>query len=226
MLKKHTHHRFLLRSALAFAAMMLSAFCVQAEELSPKTIAESWTAYGKGAVRYQNRMLFMQEAPDSSGVMVVSTEAYSENITLRYELMPMNAASVCVAILSASDNGEGTTLTLPEDYDGGMGPWTRDIHNYFFAFHNAAHDRTPFAVRFPGGHPIGEYDKNVIRSGAFHNMEIVQRDGNLTLAVNGLTLFKGKASEPLRGGHIAFRIRGINGMAAACLIRNITITEE
>ncbi len=222
--KKNAFSILRILSFLAFA--ILSPLGLRAENIPTRTIAETWNTHGAGVVRHQNRMLFMQEAEDSSGVMVVSPEAFGENITLRYELMPMNAASVCVAMIAASDEGDGASLTLPEDYDGGMGPWVRSIQNYFFAFHNMAHDRTPFAVRFPDGKDIGEHEINVMRSGEFHTVEIVKNNGALSLSVNGTILFEGSDEAPLGKGHIAFRIRGINGLAAACLIRNVSITDE
>lgn len=86
-----------------------------AEEIPTKTIAETWTSYGMGVVRYQNRMLFLQEAEETKGVGVMSPEAYGENVVLRYEIMPITPASVCVAVLSASDKGDGKSLTFAED---------------------------------------------------------------------------------------------------------------
>lgn len=209
----------------SIAAVLLTGVTVSAEEISTETIANTWTSYGLGVVRYQNRMLFLQEAEDSKGVGVVSPEAYGQNIVLRYELMPMNPASVCVAVMSASDDTTGEALTIPEDYDGSIGLWMRDSHNYFFAFHNMAHDRTPFLVRSAGGGQIAEAEDNVMRAGVFHTVEVGRDGTKLWLSVDGQRLFEGEDPDPLGGGHVSFRIRGINGRAAACLIRNVSIAE-
>lgn len=211
---------------LNLATVLFLGTTVNAESIPTETIANTWNAHGEGVVRYQNRMLFMEEAEETSGVMVVSPEAYPANVTLRYELMPLNAASVCVAILSASDEGDGASLTLPDDYDGSMGVWVREIQNYFFAFHNMAHDRTPFLVRFPDGGQLAEHDENVIRNGEFHTIEVGRKDGKLWMSVNGKMLFEAEDAEPLGPGHLAFRIRGINGQTAACLIRNVSVERE
>lgn len=215
-------HRLTLGLALlgTSTAAQLSAATI---EITPETLHTEWAFHGMGSHAAQNRMFYMEEAEGSAGVMLVSPQAYQGDLTLRYELMPMNAASVCVVILHASDKGEAGSLTLPENYDGGMGHWIREVDNYFFAFHNAAHDRTPFAVRFPGGSPIGEFGANVIRSGEFHTIEIQRRGGTLSLSVNGKQLFQGTDPEPLDGGHLAFRIRGIPQLPAACLIRNVIL---
>ena len=188
-----------------------------------REIAETWSFHGAGLVRVQNRMLYMAEAEDSQGVMVVSPAVFGGDLIVRYEIMPLNPGSVSVVMLSASDAGKGETVTLPSDYDGGMGVWTRDIHNYFFAFHNAAHDRTPFAVRFPEGGSLGEHPVNVMRSGEFSAIEVGRRGGTLWLTINGKRLFEGRDPDPLPGGHIALRLRGIQGMPAAALIRKLTI---
>jgi len=211
--------------SMSVAAALLIGVTVSAEEISTETIADAWTSYGQGVVRYQNRMLFLQEAEDSKGVGVVSPEAYGENVVVRYELMPMNPASVCVAVLSASDDGESGKLTIPEGYDGNGGFWFREAHNYFFAFHNMAHDREPFVVRAGGGGQIAEADANVMQAGVFHTVEVGREGGKLWLSVDGKRLLEGEDADPLGGGHVGFRIRGINGQAAACLIRNVSITE-
>jgi hypothetical protein len=137
----------------------------------------------------------------------------------------MNPASVCVAVLSAS-NQDGGALKIPADYDGGLGLWTRDSDNYFFAFHNMAHDRTPFLVRFPVVGQLAEHEKNVMKAGVFYKVEVGREAGKLWMSVDGKKLFESEDADPLPGGHVGFRIRGINGMAAACLIRNVSIRKE
>jgi hypothetical protein len=179
-----------------------------------------------GVVRHQNRMLFLQETEESNGVGVMSPEAYGENVILRYEIMPMTPASVCVAILSASDKGDGQSLTYAEDYDGSMGMWSQSTQNYFFAFHNQAHDSKPFIRRFqPEFTQFALADENVMHAGKFYVVEVGRNGGKLWLEVDGVRLMEGEDPSPLGGGHIGFRIRGINGMIAACLIRNVSIEQ-
>lgn len=204
-------------------ASLLSS--LRAEAVSTEVIAETWSTYGQGVVRHQNRMLFLQEAEGSKGVGVMSPDAYGENVVLRFDVMPMNPASVCVAILSAS-NQKGGALVIPAGYDGSLGLWTRDTDNYFFAFHNMAHDRTPFLVRFPEGGQLAEHEKNVMQAGVFYRVEVGRAGGKLWMTVDGKKLFENNDAHPLAGGHAGFRIRGINGMAAACLIRNVSIEEK
>jgi hypothetical protein len=196
---------------------------VQAKPISPEELEENWNFYGQGSSAAQNRMFYMEEAKGSSGVMIVSPDAYEGDLIVRYELMPMSAASVCVAILFASDTGEATSLTLPKGYDGSMGHWINDVENYFLAFHNAAHDRTPFAVKFPSKESLGEYEENILRSGEFSTIEIGRQGETIWFSVNGKLLFKGEDPNPLKSGHLAFRIRGIPQQPASCLIRGLTV---
>ena len=196
---------------------------LHAESIPPTDLADKWSFYGEGLRAAQNRMFYMEENMDSKGVMVVSPESYTGDLTLRFEIMPMNAASVCVAMIFASDPGGSGGISIPEGYDGSMGLWTDKIANYFFAFHNAAHDRTPFLVKFPSKQELGSAEANVVRSGEFSKVEINRRGETLTFSINGQLLFEGKDSQPLKSGHIAFRLRGIPQQAASCLIRNVTI---
>ncbi|HKK17561.1 MAG TPA: hypothetical protein VJ952_02675 [Opitutales bacterium] len=198
---------------------------IHSRTIPTQDIAEKWQFYGKGAISFQNRMLYMEEAADSKGVMVVSPESFEGDLTLRYELMPMSAASVCVAVLYASDAGEATSLTLPEEYDGSMGHWINQLDNYFFAFHNMAHDRRPFGIRFSSKEALGEHPENVMRNGEFHSIEVGRKGGMLWLSIDGKRMFEGRDERPLKSGHIAFRIRGIPQQPASCLIRNVSVEQ-
>lgn len=206
---------------IVFSALScLSAF---ADQIPVEDLESKWSFYGTGSGKVERGMFYMKEARDSKGVMIVSPGAYDKNLTVRYEIMPMSAASVCVVILSASDSGEGKSLTLPAGYDGAMGHWIQHVRNYFFAFHNAAHNKTPFAIRFPEKKTIGQCEENLLKVGEFYNIEAGRHEERLWFKVNGELLFEGRDTNPLGAGHIAFRIRGLSEEPASCLIRNVSI---
>lgn len=211
------------RATLYLIAILQSFGPAFAENVPVDQLGTEWNFYGIGSRNIQSGMLYMEEAPESKGVMVVSPEPYSGDIVLRYEIMPMSAASVCVAMICASDLDNEGTLTIPDGYDGSMGLWIKEKDNYFFAFHNAAHNRPPFLKRFPANEKIGEYDHNVLHAGAFNTIEVRKEGATLSFSVNGKRLYQVKDSTPLDSGHIAFRIRGIPQQTASCLIRNIQI---
>ena len=191
-----------------------------------KSLETEWSFYGIGAHKAQSRLLYMEEGPESKGVMLVSPKAYSGDLTIRYEIMPMTAASVCVAMICASDAGESEDLTIPAGYDGSMGLWVKEMDNYFFAFHNAAHNRAPFLNRFPASERLAILDKNVMRAGEFHRVEIKKCGAKLSFYINGKRLYSIKDQDPLESGYIAFRIRGISEQAASCMIRNLEIESK
>lgn len=196
-----------------------------AADITPEQLENDWTFYGMGSSKAQFRMFYMEESPGSKGVMIVSPEPYEGDVTVSYEIMPMTAASVCVTILCASDTGIGESVTLPQGYDGSMSIWTQAIDNYFFAYHNGAHGRGPFIRLFPSNNTLFEYKENVLRTGQFHQIEIRKRGSTLSFYVDGKRLYRVNDENPLDGGHIAFRLRGIPQQTASCFIRNLKITQ-
>lgn len=201
----------------------LLAQSVGAERVSAEDLVSNWNFYGKGLRKVERNMFYLKEEYGSSGVMIVSPEAYGENFSLSYEIMPMTSASVLVLLMSASDNGKGRSLTLPEDYDGNAGPWVREINNYFFAYNNASHNVTPFINKFPGTGRLVEYPENILEVGKFAEVEVHRNGSELKISVNGKLILATEDPEPLGAGHLAFRIRGLSEEPAACLIRNISI---
>lgn len=206
-----------------FASAALDLISDPPEHVSTQDLIDEWSFYGNGIRKVERGMLYMKEAPGSLGVMTVSPKAYGPDVAVTYEIMPMTAASVCVVILSASDPGATSTLALPENYDGSMGHWINSTENTFFAFHNASHNRFPFAIRFPETRLIAEYHENVMMNGKFHKIEAGQRDGSIWLKIDNKLILEGKDDDPLGKGFIAFRIRGLSEEPAACLIRNVRI---
>ncbi len=208
---------------LLFSCSVLIPTSASAQPVSAEDLNTTWSFYGKGLSKVERGMLYMREDPGSLGVMMVSPQAYPANVTVRYEIMPMTAASVCVFVLSASDKGEGAQVTLPVGYDGSMGHWIQNTENYFFAFHNASHNRPPFIRRFPERTAIGEYSQNIMSSGKFHTIEVGRKNDRVWLEINGQRIIEGTDANPLGPGHLAFRIRGLSEEPASCLIKNVVI---
>lgn len=222
--------RFLTPSFFPSVRCLLCLFCgtiaaltTTAETVSPEDLAENWKFYGAGVAKAERGMFYMKESPGSQGVMIVSPTAFPEDVVVRYEIMPMNAASVCVVVMSASDIGDSTTVSLPADYDGSMGHWIGNTENYFFAFHNASHARPPFVRKFPDRSLIGEHSANVMMNGRFHTIEAGRKGGKVWLEIDGKRIIDGTDDNPIGSGHLAFRIRGLSEETAACLIKNVVI---
>ena len=207
------------------AVFTLSCWSVAAEPVSAADLGEKWSFHGQGLAVTRGDLFYIREADPSVGAMLISPNSFQGDVILRFEIMPMTAASVCVVILAASDAGESQELTIPEDYDGNMGLWINQMDNYFFAFHNAAHDRNPFLNRFPANKRLTIADSNAMRSGAFYRIEVGRKGKTLWFEVDGQRVLEAQDPKPLESGYIAFRIRGIDYEPAACLIRNVSIEQ-
>lgn len=131
-------------------------------------------------------------------------------------------------MVSISDLGESENLTIPDDYDGGMGLFASEKENYFFAFKNAPHsNNTPFVRKFPNASGnLGSADESNMIAGIYYDIEIGKYQGKLWLAVNGEKLFEVEDENPLQGGHVALRIRGTAGFKAGCLIKDLEILSD
>ena len=200
----------------------------KAQKLGPEEL-NNWEFYGQGSKMVESHnMFFMKEDPvESNGVMIVSPESYGENVVVKYDVMTLTPAAVLVAILSASNPGEDTELTIPDDYDGSMSLWINDVESYFYAFRNGPHNFTPFIRKYPvpeGQNPaLVSLDKNIMHPGVFYSVEIGRKGNEIWLKVDGETILETIDKNAFGGGHIAFRIRGTAGEYAACLIRNVEI---
>jgi len=67
-----------------------------------------------------------------------------------------------VALLSVSDVGDSDKLTVPEDFDGSLGLFTKENEDYFFAFKNGPHNVTPFVRKSPERKTPGSASENTM----------------------------------------------------------------
>lgn len=195
------------------------------QPIGPETLL-AWPTYGIGKVQgFGGRAVIMTEAEDSKGVVMVSPQRYGPKVILRYDSLTLRPASVLVAILSASSaSGEGGPA-LPEDYDGAIGPWVGPNPNYFFAFHNAPHNRRPFVNRVADGQAqlLAEADRYHMQTGQWHEIEVGRWDDRLWLEIDGARVLDVVDDQPLGAGHLALRIRGTGPEIASAMIRNVRV---
>jgi hypothetical protein len=187
-----------------------------------------WGFYGLGNVTLDGpNTIRLSEDKNSKGVMIISPEIYSTDVELLYRVKALNPESVLVALLSLSDPGQAGALTVPVAYDGNIQWLLEETENYFFAFHNAAHNSTPFIRRHPGGGSLGvklaDLGRNNLNHGVWYDIGAGRLKGMVWLKVNGVTILKTVDPAPLCGGRVGLRIRGTAEARAACLIRDVTI---
>lgn len=203
--------------------------CSTHQQTGNESIAvQRWTLVGDGfvALDQHKNQIVLAENPDSKGVMLVSPVSYNRNVILTYKVRPLSYESVLVVLLAVSDKGERTSLSFPESYDGNMGYLTTDTDNYFIAFHNKAHNFTPFIRKYPkfldGNIPLASAPDNVMDT-HWHDVEIGKKEGKIWLKIDGEIIAEANDDKPLNNGHIAFRIRGTQDRIAMCLIKDVVV---
>jgi hypothetical protein len=189
---------------------------------------EKWTFYGEGfvAVDSAQEQIVLSELPGSKGVMLVSSGSYPGNIVLSYKVRPLTPESVLVVLLSASDKGEKSSITFPKDYNGNMQYLITDIDNYFIAFHNTAHKKTPFIRRYPqelpGMKALVSAQSNIMTT-KWHDVEVGKKDGKIWLKIDNKIVVEATDKNMIGNGHIIFRMRGTKDRIAISLIKDIKI---
>ena len=186
----------------------------------------AWEVYGRGTVEaHRGQAVILREASGSSGLMLVSPGGYGTNVVVRYRVLTLQPGTVLVTILSASGPAGQQALSLPADYDGGIGPWLEVNPNYFVAFHNAAHMRYPFVMRVGGdGNTLLEESKRShMIVGRWHDIEVGRRGGHVWLSIDGERVLDVNDTDPLGPGKLALRIRGTGPEIASAIIRDLEI---
>lgn len=185
-----------------------------------------WDFYGTGIAKIDHKQIYMSEAKNSVGVILVSPESYSADVIMRYELMPLTAATVCVAMLNVHDEDD-FSYSVPKQYNGYVQHWTQDMNGYFFAFHNASHNWTPFLQKAEEVKDMAEKldiaKENVMQVGKYYSIEVGKKDSKIWLKIDGEIVLEANDVNPFNGGHLALRIRGTAWDKASCLIRKLTI---
>lgn len=196
------------------------------KNITPTELEKNWDFYGIGrAFSEVHNQFLICEGENSLGAMIVSPGNYGKEVVIRYKAMTLTPASVLVAILSASDHGVGTELTIPEGHNGSMPFWRDKVDCYFFAFRNAAHNFAPFVRRYPKNEnsTLALAKENVMQCGMYHEIEVGRLGEKLWLKIDGSLIFETKDKNPLPAGKIAFRTRGTGGFKAAFLMKDLEI---
>lgn len=206
--------------------LLVSCFFAQAQTEVTADHLIKWDFYGTGIAKIDHKQIYMSEAENSVGVMLVSPESYSGDVVMRYEIMPLTAATVCVAMLNVHDS-EDYSYSVPKQYNGYVQHWTQDMNGYFYAFHNASHNWTPFLQKAEVVKDMAEKldvaKENVMQVGKYYSIEVGKKESKIWLKVDGKMILEANDATPFRGGHLALRIRGTAWDKASCLIRKLSV---
>ena len=216
------------RKLLTFALMVLGAPYSACASVAEGTL-DSWQFFGDGFVTSVDDAQLVSEYPGSKGVMLVSPQGFDcERVSLRFDVLPLTPESVLVVMAASSDAGPKSTLSLTDDYDGNIQHLLGQVDTYFFAFHNAAHNRTPFVRRHPfvRGESLDlDTAEDNVMSTRWHSVEAsYDSDGLLRLLIDDTVVLEARDQDPLGKGHLALRLRGTTSHVASALFRNVTVT--
>jgi hypothetical protein len=188
---------------------------------------KEWHLHGVGEVSTWGGQVSLKETDKSKGVMLISPESFKDDVILNFNVLALTPATVIVAMLSVSDKGISDELTIPENYNGSIGLWMKEKESYFMAFKNASHNKTPFLRKNPDAtKPLVAAKENYMVAGVYYNIEVGKKQGKLWLSIDGKKVFETHDAAPLKGGHVALRLRGTAGFPAGCLIKDLVIASK
>ncbi len=213
-----------------FGVLVAVIFLFQATAYAeqPISLDKDWSLIGDGFTAQVDNATLLAEYPGSKGIMLVSPDRYGPNVSLRFEVLPLNPESVLVAMVGASQTDQSPRF--PEGYDGGINHILSKVNCYFFAFHNSAHNRTPFVRQHPFSPGTSQelaITNDAVLSQRWHQIEItVQENGRLQMSVDGSLILSASSENVLESGSIILRVRGTKTHTASALFRNIVIISE
>ncbi|WP_147405127.1 hypothetical protein [Aquimarina sp. AD10] len=204
------------------------------EKINPQQLSE-WTTLGKGKTSIKNEEFVFEEINDSDGFFVVSPINYEGDIILKYKIKAMSDSSVLITLFSASDSQNDTTLTFPaknakpED----IWKWRSAMNHYNLTFNNKSHGYTPFFYKnitsLERGFHIRKED-NITAPYQWVSVEIGRVKDRVWFSLNGDIVFEQTDTDPLKGGHVLFRISGTNSdtdtILAKAAIKDLVISHK
>nr|WP_070959039.1 hypothetical protein [Hyphomonas sp. Mor2] len=187
-----------------------------------------WPFYGSGELSTYHSQIVMSESDDSVGVMLVSPNAYCGDIIVRFDVMPLRAATALVTNL-ATTSLDSEELTFPEGYDANVTYMFETPSMYNFIYHAAPHSREgPFLRRFPepGNELLSPASEHFVEMGKYSSVEFGRVGSRVWFAVDGETAVEYHDDAPLQDGHVVLRIRGTAHERAGALFRDIEIENQ
>jgi hypothetical protein len=183
----------------------------------------NWDMWGSGRLSRNGTQLYMAETEGSAGVLLISPTKYGKELVVSYDVLPLQAATVLVALMSFSNTDDGG-LAFEDDYNANLKYINQNANAYMIAFLDAPHNRYPFINRFPArDNPLIEADETYMQPGVVYHIDVGREKDHIWLAINGAKIIDAVDPDPLGDGHFSFRIRGTGGEVASCLIKNVRI---
>ncbi|MDY8135993.1 hypothetical protein [Aquimarina sp. 2201CG5-10] len=203
------------------------------DTITPQELS-SWRTLDKGKTTVQGDELIVEETDGADGYFLISPKSYSGDVILNYKIKALSESSVLIVLLSASDNGESKSITLPSKESKGpdFWMWRTHLEHYNLTFNNVSHGYKPFFYKNITPYKRGFYQTrpdNVMSPLQWYDVEIGKQGANLWFKLNNKIIFEQEDYKPLSGGHVIFRISGTNGkqvILAKAVIKDLVISHQ
>lgn len=223
--------RYFILLKLALIASIQSSLNAQEIKISPAELSR-WQTLDKGKTSIDNGALVMEETAGADGYFLISPEVYSGNYVVTYKVKALSESSVLITLFSASQKENPDKLTVPAAHSSPqeIWKWRSNMQHYNLTFNNISHGYTPFFFKnlSPSSKGFNErLAENIATVGKWHEVEIGKSESRLWFKMDGQVFFDVKDSDPLKAGHLIFRISGTTGektILAKAAIKDLVIS--
>lgn len=211
--------------------------CVQTsfkkEKITPQQLG-SWKTLDKGKTSIKENEIIIEEVEGANGYFLISPKAYKGDIILNYKVKALSEASVMIVLFSVSDEGETLELTMPPNDAKGedFWKWRTSLEHYNLTFNNRSHNFKPFFFKNETPLKKGFHQRlseNIVEAGKWYDVEIGKQQNRLWFKLNNKIIFEQEDCIPLTGGHLIFRISGVNRdkiIFAKIAIKDLVISHQ
>ncbi|MCE7991493.1 MAG: hypothetical protein HEP71_05910 [Roseivirga sp.] len=224
--------RFLLLIKIALFASAQTELKAQEQITITARELSQWATLDKGKTSIDGDVLIFEETAGADGFFLVSPEAYTGNYVISYKVKAMSESSVLITLFSASQPANPGDLNLPatDSSPEEFWAWRSNMQHYNLTFNNSSHGLSPFFYKNLSPLSRGFYDRlpaNIATVGKWHTVEIGKKASRLWFKIDGQEYFNVQDCDPLKAGHLIFRISGTTGekvILAKAAIKDLTIT--
>lgn len=200
-------------------------------KITPQELS-TWRTLDKGKTTIDGDALIMEETAGADGYFLISPEAYSGDYVITYKVKAMSESSVLITLFSASQVQNPDKLVLPatDSSPQQFWDWRSNMQHYNLTFNNSSHGLSPFFYKNQSPLSRGFYDRlpeNIATVGKWHDVEIGKKASRLWFKMDGQEYFNVQDCDPLKAGHLIFRISGTTGekvILAKAAIRDLVIS--
>ncbi len=219
-------------------AILLICSSINAQDKESRITLDNlvkWKTYGEGNVKIKENALQLSEISESSGLFLISPKSYEGDLTISYKAKALTETSVIITLFSVLDSLNATTLTIPKPGLSGSDQWKwrSSLSHYNLTFNNKSHGITPFLFK-----NISSLEKdfhlkaakNSMSPNEWYAVKIVKKNNEIIFKLNDTIIFKKEDCNPLKKGHILFRISGgsttDNTLLAKIMIKDVIILHQ